>query len=54
MGELTRRSFVAAAVTAAFCSGSATAQNASDRPELHARENLVHVLLNHHDFVTIR
>jgi YHS domain-containing protein len=29
MGELTRRSFVAAAVTAAFCSGSATAQNAS-------------------------
>jgi hypothetical protein len=23
-------------------------------PALHARENLVHVLLNHHDFVTIR
>ncbi len=29
-------------------------QRPSVDPGLHARENLVHVLLNHHDFVTIR
>lgn len=31
-----------------------TGQHASPLPDVHARENLVHVLLNHHDFVTIR
>lgn len=29
-------------------------RHASPDPAIHARENLVHVLLNHHDFVTIR
>jgi hypothetical protein len=26
----------------------------ADEPELRARENLIHVLLNHNDFLTIR
>jgi hypothetical protein len=35
--------------------GAATADvPPSDDPALRARENLVHVLMNHNDFVTVR
>ena len=37
-----------------FASGPATAVKPAADPRLRARENLVHVLLNHNDFVTIR
>ena len=33
---------------------SRTGEAPSADPEMHARENLVHTLFNHHDFVTIR
>ncbi len=38
----------------AFTSGAASAVKPSADPQQRARENLVHVLLNHNDFVTIR
>ena len=34
--------------------GEAATVKPSDKPEQRARENLVHVLMNHNDFVTIR
>jgi hypothetical protein len=37
-----------------FTAGSASSIAPADDPEQRARENLVHVLLNHNDFVTIR
>ncbi len=38
----------------AFSSGPEVAIKPSADPALRARENLVHVLLNHNDFLTIR
>jgi hypothetical protein len=38
---------------AAFDTGPAGAVKPSDCPTQRARESLVHVLFNHHDFVTI-
>jgi hypothetical protein len=38
----------------AFTGGDAAAVKAADDPRMRAREDLVHVLLNHNDFVTIR
>jgi hypothetical protein len=38
----------------AFAAGEAPAVGPSADPEQRARESLVHVLLNHNDFVTIR
>jgi hypothetical protein len=42
------------AALAAFSSGEPSEVKPSDDPHQRARENLVHVLLNHNDFVTIR
>jgi hypothetical protein len=39
---------------AQFLAGETTAVEASRDPALRARENLVHVLMNHTDFVTVR
>ncbi len=39
---------------AAFASGPDVAVSAADEPARRARESLVHVLINHNDFVTIR
>jgi hypothetical protein len=38
----------------AFSAGPAAAVQPSTNPQQRARENLVHVLLNHNDFVTVR
>jgi hypothetical protein len=38
----------------AFNSGTANPVKPSDDPQQRARENLIHVLLNHNDFLTIR
>jgi hypothetical protein len=38
----------------AFAAGKKSEVNPSSDPHLRARENLVHVLMNHNDFVTIR
>jgi hypothetical protein len=38
----------------AFTSGPESQVKPSDDPHQRARENLVHVLLNHNDFVTVR
>ena len=37
-----------------FTGGAASAVPPSDSPEQRVRENLVHVLLNHNDFITVR
>lgn len=37
-----------------FSGGTASAFPPSDQPDQRVRENLVHVLLNHNDFITIR
>jgi len=37
-----------------FTTGAASAVPASADPQQRARENLVHVLLNHNDFLTVR
>ena len=38
----------------AFAAGPAASVSPANDPQQRARENLVHVLLNHNDFVTIR
>jgi hypothetical protein len=38
----------------AFSAGPAASVQPSNDPQQRARENLVHVLLNHNDFVTVR
>ena len=38
----------------AFATNAKDADRPSADPRLHARENLIHSLFNHHDFVTIR
>jgi hypothetical protein len=38
----------------AFAAGDGAAVKPSADPHQRARENLVHVLLNHNDFVTVR
>jgi hypothetical protein len=38
----------------AFRSGSAAEVPPATEPQLRAREDLVHVLLNHNEFVTVR
>jgi PAS domain-containing protein len=46
--------FAAKQSLTAFNSGTANPVKPSDDPRQRARENLVHVLLNHNDFLTIR
>jgi len=42
------------AALAAFAAGPENTVKPSPDPHQRARENLVHVLLNHNDFVTVR
>jgi mono/diheme cytochrome c family protein len=48
------RRFADPAALVAFASGPENAVKPSSDPDQRARENLIHVLLNHNDFLTIR
>lgn len=48
------RQFATKQSLTAFNSGTANPVKPSDDPQQRARENLIHVLLNHNDFLTIR
>ena len=46
--------FASGTTLTAFSGGVENPSKPSPDPQLRARENLIHVLFNHHDFVTIR